>query len=228
MQKNNYLSVNFQEAANDYYYLLSKNYPIKAALKLISDKYRLSGLERSVLLRGIVNKKTACERKNKLFLEKNIINKLLLIDFYNVIITIISYLSGKFLYIANDGFLRDAAEVHGRLSKSKLIEKALIFLFKYLYSIKIKEAIMYMDSPVSHSKDLSVKSDKLFNEYKINGKCFVVKSADYYLINSNSDCICSTSDSTIIDNRDKVFDLAFNILKFHFNPDFVFINSYIK
>lgn len=227
MQKNNYLSINFKEAANDYYYLLGKNYPNKSTLKLISDKYRLSGLERSVLLRGIVNKKTAYERKNKLLLEENIINRLLLIDFYNVLITIISHLSGKFLYIANDGFLRDAAEAHGRSGKSKLIENALIFLFKYLYSIKIKEVNMYIDSPVSHSKELSVKIDRLFNEYKIKGKCFVVKSADYYLINSR-DGICSTSDSTIIDNRDEIFDLAFFILKYHFNSDFIIINSYLN
>ena len=227
MEKNNNLSSNFKKAANDYYYLLGKSYPKKATLKLISDKYRLSCLERSVMLRGIVGKKTANERKKKILLEENIINKILLIDCYNVLITVNSYLNGKFLYIANDGFLRDAAETHGKLSKSDLIEKALILLFKYINTIKVKEVNIYIDSPVSYSKEFSNKISKLFNEYKINGKNFVVKSADYYLINS-SDGICSTSDSTIIDNRDEVFDLAFYILKYHFNPDFIFINRYFK
>ncbi len=227
MKKKNYLSSNFKKAANDYYYLLCKTYPKKATLKLVSDKYRLSGLERSVLLRGIVNKKTAIERKKKLLLEEKIFNKTLLVDCYNVLITVNSYLKGKFLYIANDGFLRDASETHGKLDKSDFIEKVLALLFKYLITVKIKDVNMYIDSPVSHSKEFSVKIDKLFNEYKINGKNLIVKSADYYLINS-SDGICSTSDSTIIDNRDEVFDLAFYILKYHFNPDFIFINSYFK
>ena len=221
-----YLSNDFKNAVKDYYYLLENDYSKKATIKLIGDRYRLTGLERSVLLRGIIKKEKALERKNKLLKEFEINNKLLVIDCYNVLMTVISYLSGKFFYIANDGFLRDAGEFHGKIGKSEGISKALTLLFKYLSNNKMERIEMYLDSPVTNSKELSKNICMLFDKYKIIGNSYVVKSADYYLIHSK-DGICSTSDSTIIDHKDKIFDLSYFILKFFFNPDFFNLDRFL-
>ena len=56
---NELLSVQFKAATKDYYYLLNREYSQKATLKLISDHYRLSGVQRSALFRGIVTEKQA-------------------------------------------------------------------------------------------------------------------------------------------------------------------------
>ena len=101
MINNNYLSKNFGNAVKDYYYLLGRDYPQKATIKLIGDRYRLTGIERSVLLRGIVKKEIAFERKKKILKELTISNRQLIIDCYNVLITINTYLNGNFIYISN-------------------------------------------------------------------------------------------------------------------------------
>ena len=227
MINNNYLSKNFGLAVKDYYYLLERDYPQKAALKLIGDRYRLTGIERSVLLRGIVKKETALERKKKILKELKINNKDLIVDCYNVLITISSYLDGNFIYISNDGFLRDAAESHGKIKNIEKNSKVLIYLFNYLSEKNIKKIEMFLDSPVSHSKELSGNITELFEEYNINGESYVVRSADYHLIH-NKDGICSTSDSTIIDHKKEIFDLSYYVLDYFFNPDFFYLDSFLK
>lgn len=227
MNNSNYLSKNFRSAAKDYYYFLGRDYSQKATIKLIGDRYRLTGIERSVLLRGIIKKEKAFERKKKLLKHFKDNNKILLIDCFNILITISSYLSGKFIYIANDGFLRDAAESHGKIKRSDIIGRSLILIFKYLSEKKIKRVEMFLDSPVSYSKELSKKNYKLFDEYKITGESYVVKSADYHLIH-NKDGICSTSDSIIIDQKSEIFDLSCNVIKYFFNPDFIYLDSFLN
>ncbi len=97
------LSKTFSEAASDYLFLLEKQYPKKSILKLVGDKYQLTGEERSVLFRGI-HQPELCElRKNKLVttLESS---KPLFVDGYNVIRTIGSYLLGKTVFYSTDEF----------------------------------------------------------------------------------------------------------------------------
>jgi hypothetical protein len=224
---NPYLSKDFINATKDYFYFVEKDYPQKATIKLIGDRYRLNGLERSVLLRGIIKKNIANERKKKILKESEIIDQMLLIDCYNVLITISSYLNGNFFYISNDGFLRDSTESHGKIKNNEMISRSLNLMFKYFIEKKIKRVEIYLDSPVSYSKELSKKIYQLFKEYKIIGECFLVKSADYHLIHNNNG-ICSTSDSIIIDKKNNIFDLAFYILKHFFKPDFFYLDSFIK
>ena len=42
-----------KDAARDYRFLLNRSYPQKASIKLVGDRYQLSGQERSVLYRGV-------------------------------------------------------------------------------------------------------------------------------------------------------------------------------
>ena len=59
MPRNNIITENFKNAIIDYSYLLEKDYPHKAILKIIGDRYLLTGLQRSILFRGITKKQTA-------------------------------------------------------------------------------------------------------------------------------------------------------------------------
>ena len=143
MLKDLIVNNNFKNAIIDYSHFLERDYPYKAILKIIGDKYLLTGLQRSILLRGITTKKKALYRKSKLILKKDLYNKSMLIDCYNVLITISSYISGKFVFIGNDGFLRDAAESHGKIKKRELLDKALELLLNYLKTLDLKEAIFF-------------------------------------------------------------------------------------
>ncbi len=207
------------KAISDYLYLLDNDYPVKPILKIIGDRYRLNAIQRSILFRGVAKKEICMTRKLKLIKTNKVYGNKLLIDFYNVIISISSYLKGKFVYIALDGLLRDASESHGRIKEKNIMNHSLNLLIDYIKKINTKEVIFAIDSPVSHSKELAGELQTMLENHNIKGNTVVIKSADYYLKNSYG-YICATSDSSIIDCIDKVFDLAFWVLKDKYNPQF--------
>ena len=215
------LTENFKNAIYDYIYLLEKEYPQKAILKLIGDRYLLSGIQRTMLYRGITTKENSLKRTSKLITENLLSNQILHIDGYNVLITIGSYLNGNTVFVGNDNFLRDASEIHGKIFRTELFDRALILIFDYLKKINIKEVFFYLDKPVSFSGKLCLKIDEQLKNYKIQGKAETFNSPDFQLKNIKEG-FCATSDSTIIDNsKVKVFDLARNTILYHFKPGFI-------
>ena len=57
---------NFRKGALDYFYLQERKYPQKGTLKLVGDRYKLSGDQRTVLYRGISSTKCSNNRKIRL------------------------------------------------------------------------------------------------------------------------------------------------------------------
>ena len=56
------------EAAQEYLWLLSHDYPQKSCLKLVGDKFGLAGEFRQVLYRGVASADTAQSRQQKISL----------------------------------------------------------------------------------------------------------------------------------------------------------------
>jgi hypothetical protein len=214
---NNSFTREFKQAINDYLFLLEKKYSEKAILKIVQDRYRLNGIERSILQRGVIAKEVALNRRLKIVNEDELSDKTLLVDFFNIILTIYSYLNGILIYFAMDGLIRDVSESHGKFRKNKNLYFAIDIIFKYLNNTLLKNVIFYIDSPVSKSKEISYLVFNKIKEYKLNAEVELVKSADFYLVKGKNN-ICATSDSKIIDKIDKVFDLAHYILKNNYNP----------
>ncbi|MBN2546013.1 MAG: DUF434 domain-containing protein [Spirochaetes bacterium] len=222
------INEDFESSVADYLYLIEKRYSRKSSLKIVGDRYRLNSDQRSVLQRGVIKRKIALERERKFVKEENLFFNCLIIDCYNVLITIISYLTGKFLYISNDGFLRDTSETHSNIKKFNLntVVKAFYLIFEYLKELDLSEVIFFLDSPVSNSVKLSNKINILLEINNLDGYAQVVKSADHYIINA-SDGIAATSDSVVIDKKMEVFDLACHVLKYHYEPDFFNLKNLI-
>ena len=146
---------NFLNAINDYQYLLDKKYPQKAIIKIICDRYSLSSIERTILFRGITSQENAKIRQIKITNKENVKNNILYVDAYNVLITISSYLFGNVVFVANDNFLRDASEVHGKVFRYNFFKRSVGLIIEYLKILEPKETIFYLDNPVSYSGELS-------------------------------------------------------------------------
>jgi hypothetical protein len=211
----------FLEAAKDYIYFLDRHYPQKALIKLIGDRYQLSGTERSMLFRGIWASEEASLRKQKLAEPHNLISQPISIDTYNMLITIASYLNGNVVFISNDHFLRDASEIHGKVFRNELLERALNLTFEYLNECKLSGIRFLIDSPVSHSGKLCAQINQMIAESNLQGSAETHQSPDYLLKNT-LEGIIATSDSTIIDKTClPVFDLPRHVLQHHFSPAFI-------
>jgi hypothetical protein len=207
-----------ERASREYLWLLSKGYPQKASLKLVGDKFMLSREMRQVLYRGISAENSADERKKKLGLIRK--GDLVLIDTYNVLFTINNYLLGKHVFVSNDGMVRDAGEMRGRVINKPVFTRSVCLLLDFLKEYAGTTFILYLDEPVSHSGRLASEISKDMVQMEIEGEALTVNSPDHMLQHENSDAIC-TSDTVIIERyTGRVIDLPRMLLEKFFQPEF--------
>ncbi|MDF1574534.1 MAG: DUF434 domain-containing protein [Bacteroidales bacterium] len=206
------------QAAEEYLWLLSKAYPQKSALKLVGDKFMLPRDMRQILYRGVVPAEQAVLRRNKLGIVKK--GDLVLIDTYNVLFTINNYLLGRPLFLSNDGILRDAGEMHGRIINKSVFSRSVSMMLEVLKMWPDATYIHYLDEPVSHSGRLSAELCMEMMKMGIEGDAHTVPSPDQVLKQENSDAIC-TSDGAIMDQYPgRVIDLPRFLLYHFFQSDF--------
>lgn len=218
----------FCEAAGDYLYMLDRGYPQKAILKIIGDRYSLSGVERSMLYRGISACANAANRRKKISVASVLPGSHLHIDACNVLITIGSYLNGSVVFISNDGMLRDASEIHGKVFRSELVLKSLEMIVSFCADNKPKSVNFYIDSPVSYSGMVASTIRQLLDRNLLSGSAETFHSPDFILKNIVNGIIAS-SDTIIMDHTTcKIVDLPYLILKERFNPPFPDLGIFVR
>jgi hypothetical protein len=217
---------NFRKGAQDYFYLQDRNYPQKGTLKLVGDRYKLSGDQRTVLYRGISS--TQLSNNRKIRLVKNIKDKNLFIDGYNVLFTILNYRLGRLVFISTDGILRDAGSLHGKIRNDELFYDCITLLFNFFAVEKPAYLNIFLDSPVSHSAKHKNIIDKALDQYSINGNCKLVKSPDLE-IKQNTDGIICSSDTDILDRTgNNIADIPRAVLEKNFSPELFNIENILN
>jgi len=208
----------FMQASGEYYWLLDRGYPQKGSLKMVGDKFMLSGSMRQVLYRGISAGDCALERRKRIGVIMP--GDIVLVDTYNVLFTVNNYLLGKPVFICNDGMMRDAGEMRGRIIKKPVFQRSVKLFLELLREFQASRFILYLDEPVPHSGKLSADLNREMKHLKIDGKAHTVKSPDYMLKHESADALC-TSDSVIMDHSSgRIIDVPRNLLEKNFNTVF--------
>lgn len=208
----------FKDAVRDYRFLLDRSYPQKASVKLVGDRNQLTGQERSLLYRGVTDRISAGLRRAKIVDDPGTGH--LHIDGYNILFTIGNYLTGRPVYLSDDGILRDTGELRGRFGNKKIFERTLELLNEFLKSHAGIEYHFLLDAPVSNSGRLAARLNSYLEENGIKGNARTVKSPDHDLILTKTGLVC-TSDSVIMTKvQTGIFDLPRNILSTRFVVDF--------
>jgi hypothetical protein len=209
-------------AIRDYRWLLDKHYPQRSSIHLVGDRYKLTGAERSILYRGVGDSNSAKNRSAKITTELSA--KIIAVDCYNVLFTLMNYLMGKPVYISDDGFIRDAGEGRGRINNKRIFDKALKLLKGFIKDHPDKDYYLLLDEPISNSGKLAVDLAEFLGASGIRGIAETLMSPDYVLQNFTEVILC-TGDSVIIDRTNcKVFDLPGYILRKSFSTKFELIS----
>ena len=213
----------FMNACKDYAYLINRNYPERGTLKLVGDRYRLTRDQRTILYRGVSSVERSALRKAKLV--KEIENKKLAIDGYNVLFSLLNYRLGRFTFISTDDVLRDAGSLHGKLKDEEMFIDCIKILAKHLSDMHPSQVDVFLDSPVSHSERHAQIITDIFHQFNLVANCQVIRSADYGLKHLPFD-VLATSDSVIIENAEaRVVDLPRTILEKQYNAGLVKISD---
>jgi hypothetical protein len=212
------LTESFKAALTDYVFLRNREYPEKPSLKLVGDRYRLTGIQRIVLFRGVTSGAKARERRAKTAAAVDLGGKELYLDGYNVLFTIMNYLLGKAVFIGNDGILRDAGD-YGEIENGRIFYKAMEVLMDFIRSCAAASLIIYLDGSVPGSITHKDGLQGRMRRFNIGGEVYLVQSADKEL-NRRTGGIIGTSDSEIIDVTScRVVDTARHALERQFKTD---------
>jgi hypothetical protein len=208
----------FRAACNEYRYLRERGYPEKAALKLVADRHRLGRVERNSIFRGIVAASLAQARRSRIVGADALAGAALGIDWYNVLITLESYLGGHPVFLCDDGMIRDSAAVHGSYRASALTPRAVSDIAAVVKMAGPSRVDAYVDAPIAWSARMAEDARAALAAASARTDVVLVHSADYPL--KKYDGIVASSDSTIMDCAGRIVDLAGLVLRteFGFTP----------
>lgn len=206
---------NFNEACAIFKLLREKGYPEKATLKLVGDRHRLSRIQRNCLFRGVVAGNVAARRLLKIVPVAETAGESLALDWYNVLITVESYLHGRLLYVADDGVVRDASETHGSYRTGPLTPRAMDEILTVLARLKPARVDAFLDVPIAFSGLMAGTLRSRMAGLPFAGDVSLAPSADFLLKASAG--IVATSDSALMDSCPRILDLARSVLADRFN-----------
>ncbi|MCG3109522.1 hypothetical protein L3N51_01816 [Metallosphaera sp. J1] len=181
-----------REAILDYRYLLDRGYGSKPSLDLITGRYGLSREERLLLFRCIHPEEEVLRIREKVGLVEPLV-----VDGFNVGLSLVNAWSGEQLFLCDDNFVRDLG-LGKRKGDSRLVD-ALVTVGELLISLGLEFRIV-LDSQVSMSGELASKLRVMgFN-------VSVVSKADKEVITSRGTSL--TSDFVILRKSARVFDVV--------------------
>lgn len=187
-------------------YLLDRGYRKTSALNFVANHYRLSKKDRNFLVRYVFSEREIRNHKSKLIPFRKITGKNLVIDTYNILVTVQEILSGKEIVKGMNGFLRDISAVFSKYKFNEDTKIAIGKILEILSDYKPKFVLFVLDSQISRSGELASYIRKKLGEFCISGDAKVSRNADGEIIRQN--WITATSDSIIIEKVKNVVDVA--------------------
>ena len=211
------LNENLLKPARDIRIILRQGYPKFATIRFVADQFQLSVEERHILMRVIMPPEKVVIRIAKKISCDGISNRDLLLDGYNVLLSVDSLLRKEPMWFCDDGYIRDTSYYFSKKSHVEDIEKALDLILEFLSEKHPKSATFLLDSQISRSGELAAFIRHKLEEHGIPGEAYTSKTVDFDLKreggNPEKNLIIATSDGIIIDSVLHVLDIPFCLME---------------
>ncbi|HEX8000964.1 MAG TPA: DUF434 domain-containing protein [Pyrinomonadaceae bacterium] len=186
-------------------WLLSREYALKSALKLVGDRYNLTERQRLAISRAACSDASLERRAECSLAVSNIGGQRLLVDGFNLIITIEAALGGGPLLVCRDDCIRDLSSVHGSYRSVEETEKAIRLIGASLAALNPLAVRWLLDRPISNSGRLAARIKELAHEQNWPWTIDVIFNPDAELASSAE--IVVTSDSAVLDRAGRWINL---------------------
>jgi hypothetical protein len=204
-------SVSLRQAAANFRYLLNRGYPRAASLALVGNRYDLSRPARQLLHRGVFADAVAQARRAKLRLLSTLAGLPLALDGHNVLITLESALLGRVLVVADDGFIRDVAQLSRAYRDSLATRQALTLLAAYVSRHHPGPLTILYDAPMKRSGELAELTRQIFAAQGLAAQARAEPVPERELVDFEG--ALATSDTHLIDAKDILVELAGEIIR---------------
>ncbi len=186
-----------RHAAADLAWLLSRDYACKAAVKLVGDRYALRARQRSAIQRSTVGDAARDRRISRRVAPDALAGRPLLVDGYNVLLSVESALGGGIVLGSRDSAYRDMASMRGHYKRVGETRAALALIGEFLEGTGCARVDWYLDRPISNSGRLRHLMEGVAVEHGWPWKVELVASPDRVLAAGGE--IVATADGWILD-----------------------------
>lgn len=195
-----------RRAVDDLAWLLDRGYPDGASARLVGDRYALRTRQRTAVIRCCASTEACRERRRREVAAEEMTGRTLVVDGYNVLLTVEAALGGGVILRARDGTLRDMAAMSGHYRKVLQTPRALAHVGEVLEALGCVGVRWLLDRPVSNSGRLRTLLLELAEARGWRWEVDLVPNPDPLL--AASDQIVATADSGILDQKPRWLNLA--------------------
>ncbi|GAB4402946.1 MAG: DUF434 domain-containing protein [Bacteroidia bacterium] len=199
------------EAVADLSWLLTRGYSEPGALKLVGDRHRLNVRQRKALLRASCSDEAVHTRRERLITADALKDALLIIDGYNLLITIESALAGGIVILCRDGCYRDIASVHGTYRRVEETMPALAMIGITLQKLETGPVRWLLDKPVSNSGRLMGFMYDTADQYGFQWQVELVNNPDRQMV-ERAGHVAVSSDGWVLDRVPQWYNLHRHIV----------------
>ena len=200
------------DAVDDQSWLLTRGYSEHAAASLVGDRYRLTSRQREAIRRAACSDEALFRRPaNRLEVEE-LRGREVVIDGYNLLITVESGLAGGFVVACRDGTFRDLASIHGTYRRVEETFPAIQVIVEALTRLGVAAVKWYLDKPVSNSGRLKGFLLEHAANVAIPWEVELVNSPDKALIGAGEAVVLS-SDGWILDQASQWANFARHLVE---------------
>ncbi|SDF02938.1 DUF434 domain-containing protein [Chitinophaga filiformis] len=195
-----------RQGLEDMYYLINRDYPIKASLALVGNRYNLVKRQLTALQGMSCSGLQLQQRKQKELLPEALRSKTIYIDGFNLLILLETAYSGGFVFKGLDGCYRDISSVHGAYKMINQTGDVLVLIGEMLRRLEVAKAIWIFDAPISNSGKLKGFCYELAEKHQFPWEIHLENSPDKFLI--TGDKIVCSSDAWILDECAAWFNMG--------------------
>ena len=185
------------DAVYDLCWLLDRGYARHSAIQLVGDHRQLTIRQRLAISRAACSSISRKLRIAKCLPIARIKNRQLIIDGFNLIITVETAMAGGLLLACRDGCIRDIASIHGTYRQVQETRQAIELIGNALQSFAPESVLWLFDKPVSNSGRLAVMVRDIAEAHHWNWQAELIENPDQAILGRHK--IAITSDSAILD-----------------------------
>lgn len=210
-------------AVSELSWLLGRGYQAKSALKLVGDRHNLRERQRLAVARAACSDESRAARLAREVNASEVEGTDLIIDGFNLVITLEAALGGGLLVLCRDGCVRDLSSVHGSYRAVEETERAVLLAGELLSTLRPVSALWLFDSPVSNSGRLAERVRAIAGEHGWPWQVRAEFNPDRTI--ANSPHLAVTSDSNVLDHAPHWLNLSRLIIQRHIpNPWLIDLN----
>lgn len=202
-----------RRAADDLCWLLTRGYPKKASVKLVGDRHGLIQRQRTALQRTAASDEERTRRAATEAAPEELAGRDLLVDGYNVLLTVEAALGGGVVLAARDGTFRDMAAMSGHYRRVNQTVPALERIGAYLAARRCRSVHWLLDRPVSNSGRLKKLIEATAAERGWPWEVELAASPDRALADAGG--LIATADSVVLDRCRRWINLARQVVEGH-------------